>query len=196
MTRVLTTVVGTLVEAWSEVRVHRGRVVLSLVGVTVAVASLTAVTGFGALSSAAVAATNERYAGRPATYSLSVAPEEGSDDPLDPAAATAAFRAATARYGIDQSTVVIDEERRVQLPSGVQKVHTQVVDRAWGAIHPNGFTEGRWFTAADERFLAPAVVVNEPMWQALGTRTSLRTRWSTSRPTRPPDRRRRLRSSV
>ena len=40
MNRVVTTVVGTFVESWQELRVHRGRVVLSLVGVTIAVASL------------------------------------------------------------------------------------------------------------------------------------------------------------
>ncbi|KQO63085.1 ABC transporter permease [Curtobacterium sp. Leaf261] len=169
MSRILTTIVGTLVEAWSEVRVHRGRVVLSLVGVTVAVASLTAVTGFGSLSSAAVSATNERYAGRPATYTLSVAEKSGAGTPLDPVAVTAAFRAATERYGIEQASVVTEEERRVQFPSGVQRVYTQEVDRAWGAIHPNVFSAGRWFSAADERLLAPAIVVNGAMWESLGT---------------------------
>jgi putative ABC transport system permease protein len=165
--RVLTTVVGTLLEAWSEVRVHRGRVILSLVGVTVAVASLTAVTGFGSLSKAAVEATTERYAGRPATFTLAVAGKDGAD--IDPADAIVAFRDATDRYRIRQASVVQDEPRRVQFPDGVRSVTTHVVDRAWGTIHPNVFSAGRWFTAGDERLLAPAVVVNGVFWESLGS---------------------------
>ncbi|MFZ7088084.1 ABC transporter permease [Curtobacterium sp. RRHDQ10] len=164
--RALTTVIGTLLEAWSEVRVHRGRVVLSLVGVTVAVASLTAVTGFGSLSEAAVQATSERWAGRPATFSMSVTADEPTV--VDPSEAAAAFRAAVDRYGIEQASVVQDEQRRVQFPDGVREVGTHLVDRAWGAIHPNEFTTGRWFTVADEQLLAPAIVVNGPFWDALG----------------------------
>ena len=40
--RIVTSFVVAVVEAWQEVRVHRGRVLLSLVGVTVAVCALSA----------------------------------------------------------------------------------------------------------------------------------------------------------
>ncbi len=43
--RAVETVWGAIVEAWQEVRVHRGRVLLSLIGVAVAVCALTSVVG-------------------------------------------------------------------------------------------------------------------------------------------------------
>jgi putative ABC transport system permease protein len=40
-------VLGTLAEAWDEVRVHKTRVLLSLVGVFLAVFAMTSVTALG-----------------------------------------------------------------------------------------------------------------------------------------------------
>ena len=45
--RAVSGLVGAVVEAWAELRIHRTRVLLSLVGVAVAVAALTSVVGLG-----------------------------------------------------------------------------------------------------------------------------------------------------
>ena len=47
---VITGLIGAIVEAWSEVRVHRTRVLLSLIGVAVAVAAITSVVGVGQIA--------------------------------------------------------------------------------------------------------------------------------------------------
>ena len=62
-----TALVGSIVEAWSEVKVHRTRVLLSLIGVGVAVAALTTVVAGGAIATQVQTEQSERWGGRPAT---------------------------------------------------------------------------------------------------------------------------------
>ena len=64
--RVVTTFVGAVVEAWSELRVHRTRVLLSLIGIALAVAAITGVVAAGAVVEQAQQEQSERYGGRPA----------------------------------------------------------------------------------------------------------------------------------
>ena len=45
--RILSQIVGALVEAWGEVRVQKARVILSLVGVVAAVAAMSTVIALG-----------------------------------------------------------------------------------------------------------------------------------------------------
>ena len=49
----MTGLIGALIEAWSEFRVHKARVLLSLVGVAVAVCALTGVAGLGTIATQA-----------------------------------------------------------------------------------------------------------------------------------------------
>ena len=77
----LTGVVGALIEAWAQLRIGKLRVMLSLVGVAVAVAAMTFVIAFGQLSAAVNAEIMEQWNGRPGTVRLTVTPssESGSD---------------------------------------------------------------------------------------------------------------------
>ena len=70
MNRLLTGFVGALAEAWQEVRIHRTRVLLSLVGVAVAVCSLTTVVALGGIMQQATTELSERQSGRPASVWL------------------------------------------------------------------------------------------------------------------------------
>src|SRR5918995_946928 len=72
LARTATGVVSTVVEALEELRIHRGRVLLSLIGVAVAVCALTTVVGAGAIAEQAGREMSERYGGRPATVSMNV----------------------------------------------------------------------------------------------------------------------------
>ncbi len=75
--RALTALVGALLEAWQEVRVHRTRVLLSLVGVAVAVCSLTTVVALGAIVQQANQELSERSSGRPATLHVAAFRTDG-----------------------------------------------------------------------------------------------------------------------
>ncbi|MFT2520939.1 hypothetical protein ACMWQB_32665, partial [Escherichia coli] len=61
--RAVSSFVGSLLEAWQEVRVHRTRVLLSLIGVAVAVCSLTTVVALGAIVQQANQEMSERQTG-------------------------------------------------------------------------------------------------------------------------------------
>ena len=66
----LAPIVGAIGEAWDELRVHKLRVLLSLIGVAVAVASLTAVVAIGDLQRQYMAEQNDRWGGREATVAV------------------------------------------------------------------------------------------------------------------------------
>ncbi|TDN41979.1 putative ABC transport system permease protein [Curtobacterium flaccumfaciens] len=170
MNRVLTTVVGTFVESWQELRVHRGRVVLSLVGVTIAVASLAVVVGFGSLAERVTAAFSEQYGGRAATYSLTGS-GSGDGSASDAAASDALdreLRAAAARYDVRHATEATYTSRRVQFPDGVADVQGQTVDPPYAEMHRLRMASGEWFTESDRERLAPAIVVNQAFLDQLG----------------------------
>ncbi len=75
--RALSAVVGALLEAWQRVRVHRTRVLLSLVGVAVAVCSLTTVVASARSCSRPIKSSSERQSGRPASLSVSAYRTDG-----------------------------------------------------------------------------------------------------------------------
>ncbi|GAA3339357.1 ABC transporter permease [Curtobacterium pusillum] len=172
MNRVVTTVVGTLVESWQELRVHRGRVVLSLVGVTIAVASLAVVVGFGSLAERVTAAFNEQYGGRPATYSITGTSTSGDGTgAAAPATADAVdreLRAAAERYDVRYATEATYTSRRIQFPDGVAEVQGMTVDPPWAEMHRLRMASGKWFAESDRDRLAPAIVVNQAFLDRLG----------------------------
>jgi putative ABC transport system permease protein len=166
MMGMLTGFVGALLEAWQEVRVHRTRVLLSLVGVAVAVCSLTTVVGLGGILQQATAEISDRQSGRPATVGFYVFSQTGR--PIDTAALEQAWVKATARYDIAYATRLVNVQLAVDSPSGVMQVGAQGVDRAYGEMRRTRMLAGDWFTPADEQQFAPRVVVNEVFWNSLG----------------------------
>jgi putative ABC transport system permease protein len=163
----LSGLVGAFLEAWAELRIHRTRVLLSLIGVAVAVAALTSVVGLGAIAQQATIEASERGAGRPATLYLSVY-SNGAQQP-DRDAVTAAFRTAVDRYDIQYASTMIYASQRLQFVDGAVDVEARLVDVPYGAMHRVPVSAGRWFAPADADRLAPAVIVNETVWQRLGS---------------------------
>ncbi|MGN7191673.1 MULTISPECIES: ABC transporter permease [unclassified Curtobacterium] len=172
MNRLLTTVVGTFVESWQELRVHRGRVVLSLVGVTIAVASLAVVVGFGSLAERVTAAYSEQYGGRAATWTFSgTSPASSGTGPAavaDAAALDRELRAGAERYRVRYVTEATYLQRDVQFPDGVASVSGTTVDPAYAEMHRVRLGAGEWFTEADRDRLAPAIVVNQAFLDRIG----------------------------
>ncbi|CAH0210817.1 ABC transporter permease [Microbacterium sp. Bi128] len=163
--RALSSLVGSLVEAWQEVRVHRTRVLLSLIGVAVAVCSLTTVVALGAIVQQANQEMSERSSGRPASLSVSAF---GTDGEIDPARMDAAWAEVVKRYGISYSTRAQQTTQLVPFASGTVQVGTQAVDQPYGEMHRVRMLEGEWFTAADAEQLAPRLIVNEVFWDRMG----------------------------
>ena len=157
---------GTFIDAWSELRVHRTRVFLALLGVLIAVCAITTVTGMGALVRQSAMEINDRFGGRPASYSISAS---GGASPRETQTKfTAALKAAVERYGITYASRESHGTMTAQFPDGTGEVQVVGVDQAFGDMRRVPIVDGAWFAPDDHERLAPAVVVNETMWQELG----------------------------
>lgn len=163
-----TGLVGSIVEAWAELRIHRTRVLLSLFGVAVAITALTATVGLGGVLQQATTESFERGSGRPATLYIS-ALDSTTGEQADPATMTAAFESAGDRYGIEWATRNGYASILVDLPDGAVRVESNLVDADFGTIHRTEIVQGDWFTDSDERRLAPAVVINTALWEMMGS---------------------------
>lgn len=164
--RAVTAFVGALVEAWQEVRVHRTRVLLSLVGVAVAVCSLTTVVALGAIVQQANQELSERSSGRPATLYVSAYRTDGGT--LDPKAMDAAWTEVVARYRVSYASRVQSTSQLVPFSTGAVQVLAQAVDQPYGQMHRVRMLEGEWFTVHDAEQLAPRLIVNEVFWDRMG----------------------------
>ncbi len=164
----MTGIVGAFVEAWAELRIHKTRVLLSLIGVAVAVAALTSVVGLGAITQQATTENYERQSGRPATLIVSAYdPVTGAAPPA--AAFSAAFTEVTDRYSVSWTTRSTYTQVFVDFVDGLTPVDTTVVDVDYGTMHRVQLSQGSWFADGDEERLAPALVVNETVWKRLGS---------------------------
>ncbi|TPW70255.1 ABC transporter permease [Schumannella sp. 10F1B-5-1] len=166
--RFITSIAAALVEAWGELRVSRLRVMLSLIGVAVAVAALTAVTALGAVAEQSQREQQERYQGRPALLTFMPSDSTGMKSP-DPSLTTTAFQDAADRYGIDWTSRVLQDSGSVELPRGVTEMPIMAVDPDYGTMHRIAVREGRWFDADDADRFAPAVIVSTDLWKELGS---------------------------
>ncbi|MFB2598765.1 ABC transporter permease [Herbiconiux sp. P17] len=166
MTRLFTGFVGAVLEAWQELRVHRTRVLLSLVGVAVAVCSLTTVVALGAIVQQANQELSERSSGRPATLYLSAYRSDGS--PVDAEKMAAVWDETVARYDIDYASRVIQSSQLVPFATGGVMVGVQAVDQPYGEMHRVRMAEGAWFTPTDAEQLAPRLIVNEVFYDRMG----------------------------
>ncbi|MBF4551449.1 MULTISPECIES: ABC transporter permease [unclassified Pseudoclavibacter] len=160
-----TQIAGAFIEAWDELRVHRVRVTLALVGIGIAVFAIVAVTGLGSITRQSSIEISERSSGRPASYQLMVS-SAATDDKV--AIYEAAYKAAIERYGITYQSTSGSAMTRIQFVDGVADVESTIVDPAYGEMHRVKLIEGSWLTSDDADRLAPAVVINETMWNRLG----------------------------
>ncbi|MBW3068375.1 MULTISPECIES: ABC transporter permease [unclassified Actinomyces] len=195
MTGVFTGFFGALVEAWAQLRIGKLRVMLSLVGVGAAVAAMTFVIALGQVTSAIIDQEIASYAGRPGTVRIDVAPTgrgvsgdftTGSDDPgVAEAMETAGTESGTdttariteaqmrlvERYSASSWATNYPQQLRLAFPGGSRSVETNVVSLGYGTLHHTAVAQGRWFSAADEDDLSPALVVSQGFLEQLGYTT-------------------------
>jgi putative ABC transport system permease protein len=166
--RMLTGMVGAVDEAWAELRIHKTRVLLSLIGVGVAVTAITTVVGLGGMVQQATTESMERGSGRPATLNISAFnPQSGM--PAGGPELRAAFETVVERYEIGHAGATRWMQLSAQFVDGVAPLEVQGVDVSYGTMHRVQLSDGEWFTARDENRLAPAVVVNSLLMERLGS---------------------------
>ncbi|MHA6694755.1 ABC transporter permease [Homoserinimonas sp. A520] len=166
--RMLTGLVGAVDEAWAELRIHKTRVLLSLIGVGVAVTAITTVVGLGGMVQQATTESMERGSGRPATLSISAFnPESGM--PAGGPELRDAFETVVERYEIGHAGANRWMQLSAQFVDGVGPLEVQGVDVSYGTMHRVQLSDGEWFTDRDENRLAPALVVNSLLMERLGS---------------------------
>jgi ABC-type lipoprotein release transport system permease subunit len=163
----MTGVLGTLAEAWDEVRVHKTRVLLSLVGVFLAVFAMTSVTALGLMVAQVQQEVGERMGGRAATVSVTAWDPATGMTPAGEEWETAVADLVE-RYGITTAAGISHGETRFRMPGGTVSVQTRRVSPNYGELHRIEPIEGRWLREGDRENLSPAIVVNEAFMTALG----------------------------
>ena len=164
----MTAFISTMVEAWSELRIHKTRVLLALVGVALSVAVLTTVVGVGNLAREGIRLESERNGGREATLSVAIYPGGDGSQVIDRAKTSKVLDGVVERFGFTHASQLLQTRGRFQFPQGVQTVEMSVVDPSYGEIHRVDVAQGGWFAPDDADRLAPAVVVNESFYAAAG----------------------------
>lgn len=174
---VLTAAVATTVEAWQELRIHRLRVLLALIGVAVAVAAITGVTAGVQMLNQAYAEQSEHFNGRSTLLDFSAYPTNGTSSGVGaarpasegtPDPTSAAYARVVERYQIRYASRYAYVPLSVRLPGGVVDVQAQAVDPDYGVLYRMDPEEGRWFADSDRRSLAPVLVVNRALLDTMG----------------------------
>ncbi|WP_277208820.1 ABC transporter permease [Isoptericola croceus] len=169
----MTGIVGAVVEAWDELRIHRVRVLLALIGVAVAVTAITAVTAAVTMLSQAMAEQSERWMGRDTTLSAWSTGMSGGLQ--DAAEIDAVVDEVAERYDISYHTIETWASLSVQGPAS-SGLDVTVVDPDYGTILRRQVDDGRWFTDQDTERLAPVLVVNQPFLDAYAGGASVASR--------------------
>lgn len=155
----LTGFVALIVDAWHELRVNRLRILLALIGITVAVIGLTGALGVGQIAASVTQQTSERSGGRTATVQVTgrYTPEQ-----LD------RLQRLPNDFGVTHHSMHAEANATAWTPSQKIPVDLYAIDPVYSTIFRQPISQGRVLQESDADLLAPAIVINEKLWQVLG----------------------------
>lgn len=163
----MTGIIGALADAWAEIRVHKLRVLLSLIGIAASVAALTAVFAFSEYQRQYQTEQSDRSGGRAATLVVSQMNDDGS--PVDVDAFNTRVVEAAARFDFSHTARVVQGVAvPVALPDGIVDVYARLYDPVYPQIHREELLDGRWFLDSDIDALAPPAIISEALWERIG----------------------------
>jgi putative ABC transport system permease protein len=160
----MTVLIGSMIEAWDELRIHKLRVLLSLIGVSVAVAAMTGVLAIGQMLGQANTEMMQKWNGRDAMVYINGAFEtEGTQTDV-----TAIMKGFAERFEVQYSSRVVQSWNAFQTSTGPMETELTLVDSPYQVMHNLKIVSGSWFGDGDAQRLAPAVVVNEAYLRETG----------------------------
>jgi putative ABC transport system permease protein len=160
--------IASIVEAYGKLKVGKGRIMLSLIGVGFSVFALTAVLGAGGMLSGALQQQQESWTGRPTVLEVNDFGEGDGSGDTTPQARDDAVLEELDRMGISQRSRQVDVMLGMQTGSGVRDLQISGVDPAYGDMYRLRPEQGRWLADSDQKRLAPALVVNRTAYEQLG----------------------------
>lgn len=177
----MTRFVGALLEAWSEVKVHRARFALSAVGVFLAVFTMTLVQAFGAAGIALLDAQTEQYQGRPGTVTIHTMSEGPSD--LTPQRAITSLRGYADQLDASHASIEASSEvSTVKYERGSAYMSMALVDEVYATIHRKAVSSGRWLRSSDVDQASLQIVISSSVADELGIPLPLTRPWAVSLP--------------
>lgn len=159
----MTGVVGAILEAWDELRIHRVRVLLALIGVACAVTAITGITAAVTMVGQAMQEQTERMSGRDTTLE---AWSMGGGTGMSAAEVDAVVDSVADRHQISYYSARGTADLQVRGAASGTYVSWSAVDVDNGTITRQDMEDGRWFTDADSERLAPVLVVNQAFLDA------------------------------
>lgn len=160
-------VIGALLEAWQELRIHKLRVLLSLIGVAVSVAAMTGVAALVSTTDQVQREMMERMNGREGSVTVYLYDETG-DDPVESMRTTMTrFEEFVERNEIRYASRNTWSRANFTARGFPVSSELMIVDQPYGAMRRVNMLEGSWFTANSDDRLAPPVVVNEAFLRAV-----------------------------
>ncbi|WP_419704116.1 ABC transporter permease [Promicromonospora sp. NFX87] len=154
----MTGVVGAIIEAWDELRIHRVRVLLALIGVACAVTAITGITAAVTMVGQAMQEETERMSGRDTTLEAWFM---GGGAGMSAAEVDAVVDGVADRHQISYYSVRATADLQVHGAEAGSYVDWSAVDVDSGTITRQDMEDGRWFTDSDSERLAPVLVVNQ-----------------------------------
>lgn len=157
--------IAATVEAWHELRIHKLRVLLSLVGVMVAVCSLTVALAAAAIGEQMLTEQYE-HQGRPAMLSVNAWSNQGMPprpEVMRPAAAKAAEKMKITYASMSSGTGM-----QFGSATASEDAWIQVIEPDYAVLHRLVPAQGRWLTDADADNMSPAVVIGQRLVKKLG----------------------------
>ncbi|WP_440101957.1 ABC transporter permease [Glutamicibacter mishrai] len=168
LARLATGFAAALLEAWQELRIHKLRVLLSLIGVTVAVASLTTALAGAGMARQMMTESLERD-GRPAMITTYAFDPSSDGGPQGDDSVAQAFEKTSERFKIDYTTMIGRSYGQQVVSQGVAlDAETLVVEPDYAPMHRLVISQGRWLESEDAQNLSPAVVVDQNIIRELG----------------------------
>lgn len=158
----MTGVVGAIIEAWDELRIHRVRVLLALIGVACAVTAITGISAAVTMVGQAMQEETERMGGRDTTLEA----WSMGGGAMSAAEVDAVVDGVADRHQISYYSVRATADLQVRGAASGTYVEWSAVDVDNGTITRREMEDGRWFTDADSERLAPVLVVNQAFLDA------------------------------
>lgn len=157
----MTGVVGAILEAWDELRIHRVRVLLALIGVACAVTAITGITAAVTMVGQAMQEETERMTGRDTTLQAWSMGGGMGGGQMSAAETDALVDTVAERHKISYHSVQATVDLRIRGGQSGDYIEWSAVDVDHGTITRQALEDGRWFSDSDTERLAPVLVVNQ-----------------------------------
>lgn len=157
---------GLFAAAVDEVRANRARTALSVLSIAIGVSSLTWIVATGELARSAAVASIERQSGRQATVEVGISVPAWSS--VSTAYVAHVLSDVLVSDGAEATSALATTSAEISRGGATYPTRVVAAEPALATIRRFRIVDGRWLQPSDAALLAPAVVVNGTLAEAVG----------------------------